>query len=287
MSVGAAPGELELPRWLRRRGIPLGAVLLTLLFFVAGLPTDRFGAFASAKIRSATGADVTIRKLGVGLGLPFAISAEGVSLRFAGVAPIQLERTKLRPAWSFSWLRGAPAFAIDVAGPLGTADGVVTLGDEPGFDGAISGVALAQLPLGDWLPGTSADGTLALAGAVRRTAVGLRGKLDLDLRDGSVSLPSMPVALPFASLRGTIRFTDANAAELDGVTLEGPMLAGTVRGTVGNAASMSQAPLALTVHVEAREPSLRPLLAGSGLRVGPDGAADVTISGSVAAPSVQ
>lgn len=287
MNAAAAPGELELPRWVRRRAIPLGAVALTLFFFVTGLPSDRIGAFATAKIRGATGADVTIRELGLGFGLPFALSAQGVSLRFAGADPIELERAKLRPAWSLSWLRGAPAFAVDVAGPLGSADGVVTLGDEPGFDGDVEGVALGKLPLDAWLPGASADGTLALDGAVRRTATGLRGEVALDLRDGSVSLPNVPVALPYASLRGTLRFTDANAVEIDDLALDGPMLAGTVKGTVGHAAIATQAPLALTVHLEAREPSLRPVLASQGLRLGPDGAADVTIAGSVSAPSVQ
>jgi len=287
MSAATAGGELELPRWARRWGIPLGCALLTLFFFVTGLPEDRIGRYASAKLRTLTGADVTIRELGLGLGLPFALSAEGVSLRFAGADPIELEHATLRPAWSLSWLRGRPAFVIDVAGPLGAADGTVTLGDEPGFDGEIDGVDLARLPLDEWLPGTSADGKLHAEGAVRRTATGPRGELRLDVGEGSLSAAGLPVALPYTALRGTLRFTDAAAVELDGLTLDGPMLAGRLQGTIGHAPVASDAPLALELHVEAREASLRPMLAAQGLRLGPDGSGDVTISGSVSAPSLR
>jgi len=283
----ATAGELELPRWARSWGIPLGCVLLTLFFFVTGLPTDRIGAYATAKLRAATGADVTIRELGLGLGLPVALSAQGVSLRFAGAEPFELERAKLRPAWSLSWLRGRPAFAIDVAGPLGSADGTVTLGAEPGFDGAIDGVDLARLPLDSWLPGASADGRLRAEGVVRRTDTGPRGELTLEVGEGSLSASSLPVALPYTSLRGKLRFTDASAVEIDGLTLDGPMLAGRLEGTIGHSPIATDAPLALKLHVEAREASLRPMLEAQGLRLGPDGGADVTISGSVSAPSVR
>jgi type II secretion system protein N len=267
MSAASVAGEPELPRWARRFAIPLGCLVLTTVFFVAGLPRDRIGAYATSKIQAATGAQVTIRELGLGLSVPPALSAEGVSLRFGDAAPVELTRARVRPAWSLSWLRLRPAFVVSVAGPLGEADGTLTIGDEPGFDGSVARIDLAKLPLGGVLQGASVDGTASATGDLRRTAAGPRGELRLEARNGSLSLPNLPIALPYASLRGTLRFTDAHALELEAVAVDGPLVAGTVSGSIGHAAIANDA--------------------AQGLRLGPDGSADVTLSGSLAAPSVR
>jgi hypothetical protein len=68
------------------------------------------------------------------------------------------------------------------------------------------------------------------------------------------------------------------------LALEGPLVAGSGTGSVGRAGALDAAPLALDLHLQARDPGLRQLLAAQGLAPGPDGTATLLISGTLGNP---
>lgn len=296
MSGAAPPGasgaartsELELPRSVRRIWIPVGCVLLTLFFFLHGFPWDRVGSMASERISALTGARVTMRSLSPSLGLlgP-GIAAEGVTATLASGNTIELEHARVRPAWSLSWLRGRPALAVDLRGPLGGAAGTAYLGSEPGFDGRLTDLDLAKLPVTNLGPGAAADGRADADADVRLGPDGPRGTLRIDARDGSLSLPNVPLALPFATIHAEVELTDAALVQIGAFDLDGPLLAVQASGSVGRAPFLTGAPLQLEVRLDAKDASVRPLLGEAGLRVGPDGAAQVRVLGTVGQPIVR
>lgn len=293
MTGGASPGsaradELELPRSVRRIWIPVGCVVLTLFFFLQGFPWDRVGALASARISELTGARVSMRSLSPSLGLlgP-GIAAEGVTATLPNGNAIELDRARVRPAWSLAWLRGRPALAVDLRGPLGGAEGTAYLGAQPGFDGRLSDIDLAKLPVANLGPGAAADGRADADADVRLGPEGARGTLAIDARDGSLSLPGVPIALPFATIHTEVALTDAALVEIAAFDLDGPLLSAKVSGTVGRTPFLSGAPLQLEVRLDAKDASVRPLLGQAGLRVGPDGAAQVRVLGTVGQPIVR
>src|SRR5690606_24560043 len=76
-------------------------------------------------------------------------------------AQIHLDRVRVRPAWSLSWLRGRPAFRIALRRGKADVDGTVRLGDRRGFAGRVSALPLDDLPLATWAPGRLLTGRLA------------------------------------------------------------------------------------------------------------------------------
>jgi type II secretion system protein N len=280
-----AAGASDLPRWVFRRVIPFGAAALTLLFVVAGFPYDRLAPAAAARISAATGARVTIADFGPTLGLlGLGVRAAGVRIAWPDGSGLQLDDLRVRPAWSLSWLRGRPALAIQASGPLGRAEGTAIIAGEPGFDGRVSDLDLSKLPIASFVPGASIEGHGGAEGELSLGPAGVRGELALDATDGSIALPNLPVALPYTTLRGDVKMTDAALLEITALELDGPLLALRVNGSVGRAVVIPAAPLNLELHVMAKDPAVRPLLAQAGLRVGEDGSADLRLTGTAAQP---
>jgi type II secretion system protein N len=277
-------GGVELPRWVRTRAIPLAAALLTLLFVVTGFPFERLAPAFAAKASQTLGVPVSITSLGPTLGLlgP-GVRASG-SLTLSDGSQLKLENLRVRPAWSFSWLRGRPALALRIASPLGQANGTLTLGSQLGLNFAVQGLELAKLPLQSLLAGSSIDGKASGDIDVATTPGGARGSLHLEARDGSIGAPNVPFALPYTSLRAEVRLTDAALAEISSFELEGPMLSLHASGSIGRAALMQAAPLNLSLRLQAKEPSVGPLLSAAGLHVAADGSAEARITGTAGQP---
>ncbi len=282
---GSAAGASELPAWVFRRAIPFGAAALTLFFVVAGFPYERLAPAAAARISAATGARVSIVDLGPTLGLlGLGIHAAGVRIAWPDGSALELDDLRVRPAWSLAWLRGRPALAVSASGPLGRAEGTAIVAGEPGFDGRVSDLDLSKLPIAGFVPGASIEGRGGAVGDVALGPAGVRGSLALDAKDGSIALPNLPVALPYTTLRGDVKMTDAALLEISALELDGPLLALRVNGSVGRAAIAPASPLNLEVHVQAKDAAVRPLLAQAGLRVGDDGSADLRLTGTAAQP---
>src|SRR5262249_60345775 len=68
---------------------------------------------------------------------------------------------------------------------------------------------------------------------------------------------------------------------------EGPRVAGNGTGTIGRGRSLDTAPLALELHLQARDPGLRQLLVAQGLPLAADGSANLLVSGTLASPGLR
>ncbi len=272
-------------RRLQRVAIPAGAALLTLLFVAIGFPYDRLRDVAAAKAGQMLGAQVRMASLAPTLSLlgP-GVAASELSVTLADGRHFGVAKARVRPAWSAAWLRGRPALHVDVTAAEGHAAGTLVLGPEPGFAGTVSDVDLAKLPAAAALPGLSLDGTASGDVDLRRTPAGPRGAIDLTARGGSVAMPGMPIALPFETLVAKAAITDAALAEGVDVDLQGPMLTAKIRGSVGQAPVVTNAPLDLQLQVKVVDPSLRPVLGATGLRLAQDGTAEMRLTGSVGRP---
>jgi type II secretion system protein N len=287
MASSLSWAERPLPRPVRYVGLPIAFVLLTLFFIFLGFPYDRIEENLTAQIREATGSEVEIESLGPHLGLlgP-GLEARGVTAYPPGIRPISFERVVLRPAWSLAWLRADPAIHLDLVSPLGSASGAVILGSERGFDGRVQNLDLAALPLEAWLGGGRVDGRLAADADLLMGLEGPGGSLEFEVTDGSVSLPNLPIGLPFERLSGELRFGDETYLSVDRLELEGPILTARVSGALGEGGrgGIRSAPLDLQVEVDVKGSAIRTTLRGLGVRLDRDGTASFGVAGTLSNP---
>jgi type II secretion system protein N len=226
---GSAGGRLQ------RIGVVAGCVLLTALFTFLLFPWERLAPWVSRQIAAGSGAQVSVHGTRAGIGwLGPRLRVDGVSLRWADGRALQLDSGSVRPALSFSWLRGAPALAVDARGPGIEGHGTLWP-DRPAFDGAIETGDAAAL-LTSWIPpgGPSLSGPLRarLDLTTPRAAGPPTGTIQLSGKDGSLALPGLPMALPYQSLAGTLRLELGRPLRIDGLKLTGPLLSLEASGTV-------------------------------------------------------
>jgi len=269
-------------------GLPLGCLALILVFSVAIFPYDRFREAAAEQLRSATGAQVEIGALdgGLSIGGP-ALDASGVQLRWPDGSRLELTHARVRPAWSFSWLRGRPALGVAVESSLGSAFGTWWPGNAGGFSGSLRAVDLAGLPpslLGGAPPVIGrADAELDL----RLEAGTPRGTVEIEAREGSLTIEDLPMAIPYERLVGQARLGEGGAIDLQDLALDGPMVAATGGGSIGAAPRLALAPLDLDVELEVVDANLRPLMRDFGVRLDGSGRARLRITGSPSRPIVR
>ncbi len=273
----------------RLRGVLLALLALAVVgvFVLLGFPYDALrGRLATAAAR-ATGAQVAIGSLapGLGLGGPRLV-ARDVTVRWPDGGVLHLERAGLRPAWSLGWLRGRPALAMGLRGDWGRVDGTAYLG-APGFDGRIRELDLDRLPVARWRPGADLDGTLDAALDLVRDGAALVGTTTFEARDGLVGLPELPLAVPYARLRGELRFGAGSLAEVIALDLEGPMLNLSLQGTVGEARILERAPLRLAGRLQVSDPAIRDVFVAQGIALDRNGARDFRVAGTLGAPEVR
>jgi len=287
----ASPGDgspARLPRPLLWLGVPLAAVLLTGLFVFLGFPYERVREALASQLGAASGSQVQIAQLEPGLSLlgPVLV-AQGVEARFPGGEAFALERARLRPAWSFAWVQGEPALAVDLRAPEGRMVGTVYAGGRPGFVGRLEEVELGRLPVERLLRDLALDGRASADIDLRQGPRGAEGRVVLDAREGSLGLPDLPMALPYQRLEGEIDLLPEGGVEIGRLSLEGPMLAVSGSGSVGSLDDPARATLDLLARVEVREASLRPMLRELGLRLDTEGSTEVRLGGTLARPVVR
>ncbi|MEE8475239.1 MAG: type II secretion system protein GspN [Myxococcota bacterium] len=275
-----------LPRWLRVIGIPAAGLLLVLGFIYRGFPYDRLAEFIEAKVRRDTPILLVIRDLGPRLtaGGP-GVEARGVRARGPGTLDLTLDTLRLRPAWSLSWFRGAPAIRTELAGPLGEADGTVTLNGSGVWVGELRRIDLAALPLESLWPGLALEGSADAAIDLRLGESGPEGTISFEAQNGSVKLPGLPVAVPFEQLIGDLLLGGEAIVTVNSLELHGPLISGELTGTVGHAREIESAPLSMSAIL--RTGGASSLLESAGLRVSRDGTARMRITGTVANPQLQ
>ncbi len=278
---------LTLPRWLKVIGIPGVGLLLVFGFIAQGFPYQRLGEFIEAEIRRETPILLIIRRVephltpsGPGL------EAQGVRAWAPGDMELVLGTVRLQPAWSLSWFRGAPAIHTHVEGPLGEAEGTVTLNGSSAWVGRLARIDLASLPMGEVWPGMALEGFADASIDLRLGESGPEGTIAFEARDGSVKIPGMPVAVPFEQLIGDLVLGGQAIATVNSLELLGPLLGGELTGTVGHARRLESAPLSLRIVLQTAAAS-RHLLESAGMRVSREGSTRVRITGTIANPRVQ
>ncbi len=274
-------------RQLKAAGIALAGAALIAGFIVAGFPYDRLGEYIEAQVQRATGVALAIGTLEPSLGFAgLGLRANDLTLSWPEGERLALDTARLRPAWSLSWLRGVPAIRAQLAGPLGEADGTLTFNGFGAWNGDFYDLDLAGLPIKSVWPDAALEGSAKAFVDLRMGDAGLDGRVKFEAHDGTVVLPTLPMALPYDGLSGDIEFGGDVLATVNFLDLAGPLLSAEVTGTVGHAPVVANAPLSLRVVVRA-QPGVRPLLESVGLRVKSDGSARITISGTTSNPVVR
>ena len=281
------PGEAprELPGRLVRVALPLAALLLVAIFVLILFPYGRFREIAVARLGQATGASVSLEELsgGLSIGGP-CLTATKLSLRWPDRRELLLERAEIRPAWSFSWVRGEPALHLEVTGPAGSATGTLWPGASLAFAGDARGIELALLPLDRLADPPPVLGRVDAEIDLRQGSTGPIGSIRFVSWDGSVALPDLPFGIPFQEARGEIRRSDSGAITVRGFELSGPMLSASLEGTIAPSGRREEGALDLQGELLAADPALRSMIQPYGLRFGPDGAARFRVSGTASRP---
>jgi type II secretion system protein N len=269
------------------RSVAWGAagLLLTAFFVVQGFPYERLAAAISAAVGRATPLALQIQELGPSLSiLGPGVRATSVRITAPDGVGIRLEALRLRPAWSFRWLLLRPCFRIAAELAGGSVDG--TLGGEPSFSGEIAEIDLAQLPVAAFWPGAALTGQIDASVDLRTSAQGPAGAISLAAREGSVTLPRLPLPLPFATLTARLALGGDVMLRVEALQLSGPGLDARVEGQLGLAVDLAEAPLDLRVELEV-EPGLAAGLRSLGIRLGRDGRGTLHITGTPARPVVE
>ena len=278
--------EAGLPALVRLVAIPFAGVVLFLLFLHLGFPYDRLAQLVASQLGRVTQTQIQIGGLAPRLSLAGpGLEASGVTAVTRTGARVEFERAFLRPAWSLAWLRGNPAVYVDLAGSLGEARGAVTL-RTPGFHGRLTGVELAHFPLAAALPGLSLRGVAELDLDFELGEAGPVGATAFTARNGALGVPGLPIQVPFTSLVGELQLGGANLAELSSLVLEGPLLSARASGTLGHAARVEAAELALALELAA-QPALRAPLQSAGIALAPDGTAKLNVTGTPGRPQIR
>ena len=266
-------------------GIPLAGVLLVLFFIYRGFPYAQLASTLETALGRRLAAQVVIRDLGPRLQwLGPGIEASGVRVAWNDGTALELDTAIIRPAWSLSWLRGAPAIHADLTGPFGNVSGTFVDGGASGaaWTGQVTELDLAQLPFEPW-PGIQTRGWIDADIDVRLGEAGPEGSVHFLAKEGSVKLPDIPMPVPYDTCKGDLRLGDGAFVQIDALELVGPLLSADVTGQVGAAPRLDMAPLQLEVRLTA-EPAIRAVLQAAGLRVDRDGSAQLRVTGTPATP---
>ncbi len=268
---------------LRALWIAGAGMLLTFLFFVWGFPGDALARFLETRL-AASGLSVAIESAGPSLHLlgP-GVTARGVRAAPPGAEPLRFDRLELRPGWSPSWLRLRPAWHVELRGPTGGAEGVLTSGPVAGFAGELVDVDLHALPLASAWPGAALDGRLDAELDLARGLDGPEGDLAFTARAGTLTVPGFALAVPFETLQGDLKLGGEARVLVRSLELAGPMLRAEVSGSIAKAPRFEMAELQLQIQLRA-EPSVRGALASQGLALGSDGSVRIRVSGTPARP---
>ena len=286
----AAPTKSRLPRWLVIASYPVAALVLILFFIFLGFPYNQLAQRLGRIVESNTNIQIRIGDLSpqIGLGGP-ELAASEVLARIEDKQPIVVERMVLRPAWSLSWFRAQPAIYLDVTSDVGDVSGTLILGSDWGWDGTLEHVHFDLLPL-EMIETFDLHGNLDATIDLHRTTTeagsGFVGRVEFDLREGTLRTEGLPIALPFESLHGRLDFGGEKYIHLSGVELQGPLLDGTIQGDVGYATGPSGQPISIDVAFRLRNDdlaSMRGAVAGQG----EDGRSHIQITGTLARPVIR
>lgn len=274
-------------RGIRVGSLVLAAVALTLLFMVLRFPYDRLADRIARSVEAGSGARVQLGEVSLGLvGWGPGLTADTVRVQMPSGTRIDLDRVGVRPALSFSWLRLDPALVTEVEAPVGSARGVITLGEAGGFRGRLESVSLGELP-DEWMSGPLVIEGLADADIdLVRGGAGSEGVVLFRAREGLLQHPELPLPIPYETIEGEIALGGERLAAIERLELVSPLARGHVTGTLGSAPSFAQAPLDLDIEVTVSD-AIRGSLNAQGVEVGRDGKIRMNVLGTPEQPIVR
>jgi type II secretion system protein N len=288
MALGVESPRKGRPRVSRRLlsiGIPLACLVLVLVFLLVLFPYGRFRDVAVSRLAEATGASVSLDDLGGGLSIGGpALVATNLRFRWPDGAELLLERARVRPAWSFSWLRGEPALHLKMNGPAGSAAGTVQQNPGLAFKGRVRGVELALLPLDRLVDPLPILGRLDAEIDLRTGPTGPTGSIRFQSTDGSIALPQLPFGIPFQEARGALERSESGFINIREFELDGPMLSGTAQGSITTSRRSQEGTLDLEGELVVPDPAVRDMIRPYGLQFDAQGAARFQLSGTTSRP---
>ncbi len=277
----------SLPRPLIAIGVPCAGVLLITFFLLRGFPYDKLGERIANRLEQSHGIALVIGEVGPALQLAGpALEATQLRATLPDHLPLQLDRALLRPAWSLSWLAGEPALHVELESASGSAVGTLRWNGVTSWKGVIREARPEQPPLADWIPTGRLEGTLEAEVDVSTGESGLEGYAEIAIRDGSISLPDLPVPLPFESLTAVVNLGGDAYANVSSLRFEGPVASGSGSGKIGRAERIEQAPIGFEFELNVK-PALSGAVRSAGLQVDAEGAATARVSGTVSRPKVR
>lgn len=262
------------------------AILLTGTFAYLRFPYDRLAESLSARLAD-TGLQLEIGEMSPSLSLAGpGLAAENVKLTRPDGNVMHIDRLRVRPAWSLAWLTLRPALHLTLEAPQGQLEGVAVLRGPQRFTGELREVDLTELLGADALSGTQLEGRASFDVDVALEEGGPSGPVRLHARDGVLSHPQLPMAIPYEELTGDFALGGESYLQISSFELRSPLGTGSLRGTVGRAEDPRQAPLDLELAVQVAQ-GVRGSLVSQGVRVGRDGELHYKISGTASAPVVR
>jgi type II secretion system protein N len=274
--------ERAKPRAAQRWLAIAAAALLLLVFAAARFPYARLLPPLLESARAATGAEIDVADLGLGLGLggPQVVASD-VRLRWPAAPELSFDAVKVRPAWSLAWLTGTPLWHVDAAGAPGSFSGEVAADRVAGEWREVDTDALPWVLLGSLAP---LHGRLSGEVDLAHSDGAWQGTAELTGAEGSVDLPGLPVAIPFVALAARLEVSPEQVTLSSG-RIEGPLVTANLGGTASaGGGAFSAWPLDLEVEIESVDPALRGYLGPLGIPVEGDGRAKVRVTGTLAAP---
>jgi type II secretion system protein N len=185
-----------------------------------------------------------------------------------------------------SWFTGEPALHVELESPSGSADGTLRWNGDASWVGSIRDARPGLPPIADWIPVLGFDGILDATLDVSMGETGLEGRVEFEIRDGSISMPGFSAPLPFTSLTGTVSLGGDAYAKLTSLSFEGPTVSGSGSGKIGRAQRLEQAPIGFEFKLDIK-PELARALRGDAVKINPKGNALAKISGTVGEPKIR
>ena len=273
-----------IPKPLLWAGVPIAALILIVLFSFLRFPYDDFRQPLSNQLQRITQGEVQIGGIEPTLGWTGpGMAALDINLTQPGQPRIRIDRIEMRPSWSSGWFRMEPTIQLDLESPMASANGVLALGDTPGWSGQIDVPDLSVLPL-------PTQSTLGLTGSLHAEAelllpnTGPSGPIRFEAVSGSFAHPEIPIPVQFDRLTGELQLGGQALVELKEVLLDGPIIAADVEGVILPGPGNSDPSLDMDVIVEVKSAPLKAMMRGMGLRLDRSGLTSFKLGGTLSRP---
>lgn len=283
-NVSSRGADGLLPRAI---ALPLVAILI-LVFVLILFPWDAIGRRIAWEISRVSGARVEIGAFAPGLSARGPVlRATDVLILHPAVERVRVAELELAPRFSSSWFSAEPTLRVFARTDLGHADGVLRLGEAPAYQGDVTQVDLARLPLRLQANSLRIAGRLDAQADVALDPGGtLAGRVDFESPNMELTLPIVPMPLLFDRTVGTIEILDTGDTRISDVRFEGEAIEGSIEGEVGLVHRSQSPPIDLGVELIVHDRTLRGLASSAGMKLGREARTRVRVGGTVDSPRI-